>query len=56
MMAGMTEKTGELPAKAGVKSLSRKLEKSRHGFDEHPAKSNTPEACGKEARERTDKV
>ena len=32
----MARKTGGLPNKAGVKSLSKKLETSRHGFAEHP--------------------
>ncbi len=44
----MTKKTGELPGKAGVKSLSKKLENSRHGFEQHPGASKTPGAFGKE--------
>ena len=32
----MARKTGDLPSKAGVKSLSQKLDTSRHAFDEHP--------------------
>ena len=32
----MARKTGDLPSKAGVKSLSKKLDTSRHGFGEHP--------------------
>jgi hypothetical protein len=32
----MARKTGDLPSKAGVKSLSKKLDTSRHGFAEHP--------------------
>jgi hypothetical protein len=44
----MTRKTGELPAKAGAKSLSKKLDNSRHGYDQHPGTSKTPGAFGKE--------
>jgi hypothetical protein len=44
----MTKKTGELPAKAGVKSLSKKLQNSRHGFEQHPGASKTPGAFGRE--------
>jgi hypothetical protein len=44
----MTKKTGELPAKAGVKSLSKKLENSRHGYEQHPGASKTPGAFGRE--------
>ena len=44
----MANKTGELPGKAGVKSLSKKLENSRHGFEQHPGASKTPGAFGKE--------
>jgi hypothetical protein len=46
----MARKTGELPGKAGVKSLSRKLANSRHGFDEHPGASKTAGAFAKENR------
>jgi hypothetical protein len=45
---GMARKTGELPAKAGVKSLSKKLDNTRHGFEQHPGASKTPGAFGKE--------
>ncbi len=44
----MARKTGELPGKAGVKSLSRKLDNSRHGYDRHPGASKTAGAFGKE--------
>ena len=44
----MAKKTGELPGKAGVKSLSKKLQKSRHGFEQQPAASKTLGAFGKE--------
>lgn len=44
----MARKTGELPGKAGVKSLSRKLDNSRHGYDQHPGASKTAGAFGKE--------
>jgi hypothetical protein len=46
----MARKTGELPGKAGAKSLSRKLANSRHGYDQHPGASKTPGAFGKEER------
>ena len=48
----MKRKTGELPAKAGVRSLSKKLDNSRHGFEEHPGVSKTPGAFGKEDQMR----
>lgn len=48
----MARKTGELPGKAGVKSLSRKLGSSRHGFDQHPNASKTAGAFGKEEQIR----
>jgi hypothetical protein len=44
----MNKKTGELPGKAGVKSLSKKLENTRHGFEQHPGASKTAGAFGKE--------
>jgi hypothetical protein len=46
--AHMTRKTGELPAKAGAKSLSKKLANSRHGYEQHPGASKTAGAFGKE--------
>jgi hypothetical protein len=48
MVIPMNKKTGELPGKAGVKSLSKKLDNSRHGFEQHPGASKTPGAFGKE--------
>ena len=48
----MARKTGELPAKAGVKSLSKKLDNSRHGYAQHPGTSKTTGAFGKEERTR----
>jgi hypothetical protein len=47
----MPKKTGELPGKAGVKSLSRKLANSRHGFDEHPGAHKIAGAFAKENRD-----
>ena len=44
----MANKTGELPGKAGVKSLAKKLENSRHGFEPHPGAGKTAGAFGKE--------
>jgi hypothetical protein len=46
----MAKKTGELPSKAGVKSLSKKLDSSRHGFDEHPHVRKNAGAFGADAR------
>ena len=48
----MARKTGELPAKAGVKSLSKKLDNSRHGYDRHPGTSKTAGAFGKDEQMR----
>ena len=48
----MARKTGELPGKAGAKSLSKKLDSSRHAYDQHPGASKTPGAFGKEERMR----
>jgi hypothetical protein len=48
----MTRKTGELPAKAGAKSLSKKLANSRHGYEQHPGASKTAGAFGKEEQLR----
>jgi hypothetical protein len=44
----MAKKTGELPGKAGVKSLSKKLENSRYGFEQHPGASKIQGAFGRE--------
>jgi len=44
----MTRTTGEVPGKSGVKSLSKKLGSSRHGFDQQPGASKTAGAFGKE--------
>ena len=33
----MARKKGDQPGKAGVASLAKKLDNSRHGFDEPPA-------------------
>jgi hypothetical protein len=48
----MARKTGELPGKAGVRSLSRKLDNSRHGYNQHPGTSKTAGAFGKEEQMR----
>lgn len=48
----MARKTGELPGKAGAKSLSKKLANSRHGYEQHPGASKTAGAFGKEERTR----
>lgn len=39
---------GELTSKTGVKSLSKKMDSSRHGFDSQPASHKTDGAFGKE--------
>jgi hypothetical protein len=39
---------GEITSKTGVKSLSKKMDSSRHGFDSHPASHKTEGAFGKE--------
>lgn len=46
----MAKKTGEQPSKAGVRSLSKKLDSSRHGFDEHPHVRKNAGAFGADAR------
>lgn len=48
----MADKTGELPGKTGTKSLSKKLQNSRHGYEEAPGASKTAGAFGKEERMR----
>ena len=45
----MARKTGDLPSKAGVKSLSKKLDTSRHGFGEHPHTRKNAGAFGADA-------
>ena len=39
---------GEVTSKTGVKSLSKKMDSSRHGFDRQPASQKTDGAFGKE--------
>ncbi len=39
---------GQLTSKTGVKSLSKKMESSRHGFDRSPASHETAGAFGRE--------
>jgi hypothetical protein len=39
---------GQLTSKAGVKSLSKKMDSSRHRFDSHPASHKTAGAFGRE--------
>ena len=45
----MARKTGDLPTKAGMKSLSKKLDTSRHGFGEHPHTRKNAGAFAKDA-------
>ena len=44
------ERERQTSNKAGVKSLAKKMDSSRHGFEEHPASSKTPGAFGHEER------
>ena len=44
------ERERQTSNKAGVKSLAKKMENSRHGFDEQPASSKTDGAFGREER------
>ena len=46
----MARKTGDLPSKAGVKSLSKKLDSSRHGYAEHPHTRKNPGAFASDAQ------
>ena len=46
------ERERQTSNKAGVKSLAKKLENTRHGFDEHPGSRKTAGAFGHEDRER----
>jgi hypothetical protein len=39
---------GQLTSKTGVRSLSQKMDGSRHGFDRQPASHKTDGAFGKE--------
>ncbi len=39
---------GQLTSKTGVKSLSKKMDSSRHGFDRAPASHKTEGAFGRE--------
>jgi hypothetical protein len=42
------ERERQTSNKAGVRSLGKKLDNSRHGFDEHPASRKTAGAFGRE--------
>jgi len=44
------ERERQTSNKTGVKSTAKKLENSRHGFDEHPASRKTAGAFGHEER------
>jgi hypothetical protein len=44
------ERERQTSNKAGVKSTAKKMENSRHGFDEHPASRKTAGAFGEEER------
>ena len=43
---------GQLTSKTGMKSLAKKMDSSRHGFDRQPASSKTAGAFGHEERMR----
>jgi hypothetical protein len=44
------ERERQTSNKAGLKSLGKKLDNSRYGFDEHPGSRKTAGAFGREAR------
>lgn len=46
----MKKKPGDAPDKAGVRSLSKKLDTARHDFEPHPASNKTAGAFAKENR------
>ena len=43
---------GQLTSKTGMKSLSKKMDSSRHAFERQPASSKTAGAFGHEERAR----
>jgi len=46
------ERERQTSTKSGVKSTAKKMENSRHGFDEHPASRKTAGAFGHEEKIR----
>jgi hypothetical protein len=46
------ERERQTSNKAGVRSLGKKLEGTRHGFDEHPGSRKTAGAFGREENMR----
>ena len=46
------ERERQTSNKSGVKSTAKKMENSRHGFDEHPASRKTAGAFGHEEKLR----
>jgi hypothetical protein len=46
------ERERQTSNKAGLRSLGKKMENSRHGFDEHPASRKTAGAFGHEEKMR----
>ena len=46
------ERERQTSNKAGVRSLAKKLDNTRHGFEEHPASRKTAGAFGHEERVR----
>jgi hypothetical protein len=46
------ERERQTSNKSGVKSTAKKMENSRHGFDEHPASRKTAGAFGHEEKIR----
>ena len=47
----MAKEPGDAPEKAGVTSLSQKMDSSRHDFEPHPGSSKTAGASGREEGE-----
>ena len=44
----MAKEPGDAPNKAGVRSLSQKMDNARHDFEQHPGSSKTAGAHGRE--------
>lgn len=47
----MAKEPGDAPDKAGVRSLSQKMDSSRHDFEQHPASGKRAGAFGREEGE-----
>lgn len=55
-MAKTTQAGRQSSNKAGVRSLGKKMENSRYGFESQPASHQKPGAFGKESRSKTEKT